>query len=427
MTTKTIKKNKVFYGWYIVAASIGMNFYLTMVFGLGFNVFFLPILREFGWTRALTSGAFSLRAVESGLLAPVVGFLVDRWGPRVVILTGVILGGAGMIMLGFINSLTSFYVAFLVASLGMTGAGHGVTWVAAVANWFKRLRGRALGMAMLGPVLGGPSVVVVAVLEGMIGWRDATILFGVGLWIVGIPLAMVARPRPEPYGYLPDGDTSEDASSPEAWAGGSGWDGATGGYTVVQAVQTRVFWVIVALFALMFVGISGLMVHLIPLLEDLSYGSAQAASVLGMMFLLSGIGRIGSGVLADMLDYRLVLGVLIVFQMVGLLLLYTVGPGEFWLAVLFALVFGIGFGGTIPLRPILMMERFGPRAFGTLQGLVQVGAIGAGVVGPVFYGWIFDSTGSYDIAIFATLSTILVTAPLIYLVKDPRRVAQRAT
>ena len=367
MTTKTIKKNKVFYGWYIVAASIGMNFYLTMVFGLGFNVFFLPILREFGWTRALTSGAFSLRAVESGLLAPVVGFLVDRWGPRVVILVGVILGGAGMIMLGFINSLTSFYVAFLVASLGMTGAGHGVTWVAAVANWFKRLRGRALGMAMLGPVLGGPSVVVVAVLEGMIGWRDATILFGVGLWIVGIPLAMVARPRPEPYGYLPDGDTSEDASSPEAWAGGSGWDGAPAGIRWYRRADK---------------GVLGNCGPVCPYVRwhqrphgasNPSAGRPQlrlrpGGERAGMMFLLSGIGRIGSGILSDMLDYRLVLGVLIVFQMVGLLLLYTVGPGEFWLAVLFALVFGIGFGGTIPLRPILMMELFGPRHSGRSRG-----------------------------------------------------------
>ena len=156
---------KIFYGWYIVAASIGLNLYLTLAFGLGFNVFFLPMLQEFGWSRALTSGAFSLRAVESGLLAPVVGVLVDRWGPRVVILLGVIIGGAGMIMLGFIDSVFTFYIAFLIASFGMSGASHGVTWVAAVANWFRRMRGRALGIAMLGPVLGGPSLVIIAVLE----------------------------------------------------------------------------------------------------------------------------------------------------------------------------------------------------------------------------------------------------------------------
>ena len=408
---------KVFYGWYIVAASVAMNFYLTMAFGLGFNVFFLPILREFGWTRALTSGAFSLRAVESGLLAPVIGFLVDRWGPRVVILWGVILGGAGMIMLGFVNSLLTFYAAFLIASLGMNGAGHGVSWVAAVAHWFHRLRGRALGLAMLGPVAGGPFVVVVALLEGMIGWRVATIVLGLGLWAVGIPLALIARPRPEPYGYLPDGDTPEEASARETEMKSSATEEHPGGFTAAEALRAREFWIIVSLFAAMFVGISGLMVHLIPMLEDQDYSSAQAATLLGLMFFLSGIGRIASGSLADMIDFRLVLGGLIGFQIVGLLVLVLVGPGQFWLAAIFALFFGIGFGGTIPLRPFLIMEIFGARAFGALQGLVQVGAIGSGVVGPVFYGWIFDSTGSYDIAIFATLSTTLITIPLTYVLK----------
>ena len=367
---------------------------------------------------------FHLRAVEAGLLAPVIGFLVDRWGPRIVILLGVILGGAGMVMLGYVNSLLTFYVAFLVASLGMTGAGHGVSWVAAVANWFQRLRGRALGMAMLGPVVGGPFVVVVALLEGAIGWRIATIMLGVGLWIVGIPLALVARSRPEPYGYLPDGDTHEVVSASREGVRDLAPEGNSDGLTVAQAARTRDFWVIVLLFALMFVGISGLMVHLIPLLEDQNYSSAQAASLLGLMFLLSGIGRIGSGMLADRFDYRLVLGGLIAFQVIGLLLLAAVGPAQLWLVAAFALIFGIGFGGTIPLRPFLIMEIFGARAFGALQGLVQVGAIGVGVVGPVFYGWVFDSTGSYDLAIFATLATILITIPLTYMLKRPHRIVR---
>ena len=260
---------KVFYGWYIVAASIGINFYITVAFGLGFNVFFLPVLREFGWTRALTSGAFSLRALESGFLTPVIGFLVDRWGPRIVILWGVILAGAGMIMMGYINSLLTFYIAFLIASLGVTGAGHGVSWVAAVANWFQRLRGRALGISMLGPVIGGPFLVVIALLEQVIGWRTATIILGIGLWIVGIPLAMVARPRPEPYGYLPDGDKPKASASGEGDIPGVATEVSSNGLTVAQAMRIQDFWVLLFLFALMFVGISGLMIHLIPLLEDL--------------------------------------------------------------------------------------------------------------------------------------------------------------
>ena len=414
--------NKVFYGWYIVAASVGVNLYLTVVFGLGFNVFFLPMLREFGWTRALTSGAFSLRAVESGLLAPLIGFLVDRWGPRVVILSGVVLAGAGMVMLGYINSLSTFYIAFLVASLGTTGASHGVSWAVAVANWFKRLRGRALGIAMLGPVIGGPFVVAVAILEDAIGWRTSTIMMGVGLWVIGIPLSLIARSKPESYGYLPDGETAEETHMRDMPA--FDVDTNSNGLTVSQAIQTRDFWALVLLFALMFMGISGLMVHLIPMLEDLDYSSAHAASLLGLMFLLSGIGRIGAGLLADMFDYRLVLAGLVGCQLMGLLLLIAVGPDQLWLVVVFALIFGVGFGGTIPLRPFLIRELFGAQAFGSLQGLIQVGAIGAGVVGPVYYGWIFDSTGAYDLAILATIATVMMTIPFIVLLKKTHLVAK---
>ena len=417
-----IYSKKIFYGWYIVAGSIAMNFILTVFFGLGFNVFFLPILHEFGWSRAITSGAFSLRAVESGLMAPVIGFLVDKWGPRVIILWGVVFSGLGMVLMGYIDSLMGFYIAFLVASLGNTGASHGVSWVTAVANWFDRLRGRALGIAMMGPVLGGPLLATVAIVEGLIGWRVASIILGILLIILGIPLAMLVRSKPGDYGYLPDGDTAPMSTNGEAQHAITNNTKDTEGYTVNEALHTKNFWVMVTIYTLMFVGISGLMVHLIPMLEDLDYTSAQSASILGMMFFLSGIGRLGSGILVDIIAYKYVLLLLIACQLTGLTLLLSVGSDQYWLVMLFALVFGIGFGGTIPLRPYLVMNMFGAKAFGTLQGLVQVGAMGAGVVGPVAYGWMFDSLGSYDIAIYGTLSTILCAIPLTFMLSSKNSV-----
>ena len=412
---------RVFYGWYIVAASVGLNFYLSIVFFQGFQVFFLPILNEFGWTRALTSGAFSLRQLESGLLAPVIGFLVDRWGPRIIILLGVLIGGAGMVWMAYIDSVWSFYVVFLLASLGVSGASHGVSWSVAVANWFRRLRGRALGIAMLGPVVGGPFVVTVAVLEEWLGWRVAILLLGVGVWVVGIPLSLLARSTPERYGYLPDGDTRDGEYDDDE-------DEDFEGMGVREAVRTRNFWVITVLFGAQFIGISGLFVHLIPLLQDIDYTASQAAGILGLVFLLSGIGRIGAGTLADMADYRLAMSGLIIFQVVALVLLTLVsGPSDFWLVVLYSFLFGIGFGGAIPLRPFLIMQIFGSRAFGALQGLVQGGAIGAGMAGPVFYGWIFDTRESYDIAIYATILITMVALPLLYLLPRPRLVGRWST
>ena len=159
---------------------------------------------------------------------------------------------------------------------------------------------------------------------------------------------MVARSRPEPYGYMPDGAKQQTILSSGSGSVSGFVAGHIKGFTVKDALATRVFWVIVALFAIMFVGISGLMVHLIPLLEDMGYSPARAASILGLMFLLSGIGRVCSGFLIDLIDYRLVLGGLIFLQMIGMLLLFLVGPEDSLLVLFFALIFGIGFGGLPP-------------------------------------------------------------------------------
>ena len=414
-TTLTGKRPRIFYGWYIVGASVALNFYLSLSFFNGFQVFFLPILREFGWTRALTSGAFSLRQVETGLLAPVIGFLVDRWGPRPVILLGVAFSGLGMVLMGFIDSIWTFYLAFLIVSLGMSGASHGVSWVTAVGNWFSRMRGRALGIAMLGPVVSGPLLITIAIMEEAIGWRTSVIVLGIGMWIVGFPLALVARSRPEDYGYLPDGATPGESDSETPNGQGQSQNENSWGMTARQALATREFWLMTVLFGAQFVGIGGLMVHLIPLLEGIGYSSAQAASILGMVFFLSGIGRLAAGIFADRFDQRLVLISLIGFQAVGIMVLSLVVTSGFWQSVIFALPYGIGFGGTIPLRPFLIRRIFGARAFGSIQGLMQGIAIVAGVVSPVFYGYVFDVSGSYNVALYASVAVVVAVIPLVFL------------
>lgn len=411
---------RIFYGWYIVGASVGMNFYLSIVFFQGLQIFFLPITEEFGWSRTMTSSAFALRQLESGLLAPVIGFSVDRWGPRKVILWGVLSAGLGMVMMSAISGIWTFYFAVLIVSLGSSGASHGVSWAVVVTKWFHRLRGRALGFAFMGPVLGGPFVVTMVYMEEAMGWRMTLLILGVLLWLVGIPLAMIARSRPQLYGYLPDGDVTPEKESEEVA------DETLYGLNASQAVRTRAFWFLSLLFAGQFIGLSGLMVHMIPLLEDFGYSSATAATILGLVFLFSGIGRLGSGFLADAVDHRIILAVLLAIQVLAILFLTVIGSGSYWQLIVFALFFGIGFGGTIPLRPILVIRIFGDRALGAIQGLMHGGAISAGMVGPILYGWIFDATSEYTAALYISAAIALVVIPLAFLM-DSRRQDGTAT
>ncbi len=392
-----------------------MNFYLSMSFHQGFQVFFLPVLQEFNWSRATTSGAYSLRQLETGILAPVVGFLVDRWGPRTVILMGVMIAGLGMVALSFSNSLWSFYLAFGIVSVGASGASHAVSWVVAVANWFRRLRGRALGMAMLGPVVAGPLVVIVALLEGTLGWRHTVLILGIGLWVVGIPLAMVARTRPEDHGYHPDGELVAETETSGSGRQLPSRSEADEGLTTRQALATRHFWVLSFIFGVHTIAVGGLMVHLIPYLEGIRYSTAQAAGILGMVYLVSGIGRLGAGTLIDLLDRRLVLLGLFASQVTGLWVLSRMSQPSLWQVALFLMFYGIGFGGTVPLRPFLTRQFFGARSFGSIQGLVQGVAVGAGVLGPVYWGRVFDVTDSYTFAFYSTMAMVAAAAPLAFL------------
>ena len=398
-----IFSKKPFYGWFIVAASVAMNCYLSIAFFQGFQVFFLPMVKEFQWSRAATSGAFSLRQLENGILAPLVGFLVQRWGARKVIFAGVLIGGIGLMSIGRINSLLAFYVTFTIASIGVSGPSHGVSWPVVVSNWFNRLRGRALGIATMGPVIGGPFVVLAAVLNDWLGWRWAIMVLGLGMLIVGLPLSLVARSRPEPYGYHPDGDV-EPAMDPLV---NSGVATEPTGVTTIQAIKTKHFWIIALIFGGQFLAISGLHVHFIPLIEDMNYTTAQAAALFGVVFFLSGIGRLLAGSLADIIDYRMILGGLLMFQFVSFVLLTQTQSGELLLLIVFCLIHGIGFGGTIPLRPFVLARLFGRGSQAAILGLLQGVSIGTSVFGPIFYGWIFDVTDSY---LYAMVTSGLIVA-----------------
>ena len=404
-----ISIKKPFYGWFIVAASVAMNCYLSIAFFQGFQVFFLPMVKEFGWSRAATSGAFSLRQLENGILAPLVGLLVQRWGARKVIFAGVLVGAVGLISIGTINSLGAFYIAFTIASIGVSGPSHGVSWPVVVSNWFRRLRGRALGIAMMGPVIGAPFVVAVAKLDEWVGWRLAIIVLGIGLLIVGLPLSLVARSRPEPYGYYPDGDsqdTSVSTNENEVLP-------AAKGMTTIQAIKTKQFWIIALIFGGQFLAISGLHVHFIPLIEDMEYTTTQAATLFGVVFFLSGIGRLLAGSLADIIDYRVILGTLLSFQLFSFVLLTQTQAGGLALLMVFCLIHGVGFGGTIPLRPLVLARLFGRDSQAAILGLLQGVSIGTSVFGPIFYGWVFDITESYFYAIIASGAIVISVIPLV--------------
>jgi len=200
-------KQKIFYGWWIVLAT---NLICLIGFGTwlySFGVFFKPMMNEFGWTRAMTSGAASLRSIEGGVAGPVVGWAVDKYGARRVIIFGGFVSGLGFAMMPFVNSLVGFYLAYgIVVSIGMSAMLY-LPAFTVIAKWFTRKLSRALAVLSLGAGLGGLICApAAAVVISHFGWRTAFLGIGILIWVVVIPLAMVVRERPEDMGLRPDGD-----------------------------------------------------------------------------------------------------------------------------------------------------------------------------------------------------------------------------
>ena len=409
------KRPRIFYGWFIVGASVAMNAYLAAAFWQGFQVFFLPILNEFGWTRAMISVGFSLRQLESSILALAVGFIVDRWDIRWMILNGILITGAGILLLSQVSSLWTFYLSLTLISIGTSSAAHSITWPTLVTRWFRRKRGTAMGIALLGPAIGAPAVIFVVQLEQALGWRNALFVLGMGVLIIGIPLALVARSRPQDYGLLPDGDQTppqpgEKAGPPAA---------AESDIGVREALHSRIFWSLIILFSAQNISLMALISQQIPYFESINFTTEAAASTVSVLFVFSAVGRLGMGRVLDFLQWRLVLTLMMAAQAVALLLLVNVSA--YWHGLVFAAIMGISFGGSLPARPILIGRLFGMRSFGSLQGLIMGSSIAAGMVGPVLLGYVFDVHGTYKPA-FVGLALLTVAAIfLFYLVHPGRR------
>jgi len=396
---------KIFYGWWVVCACIPITLYVAGAIFYGFTAFIDPLVKEFGWSYTQISFAASLRGLEMGILAPLVGFLVDHFASRKLMFLGVFFVGLGIILLGFTQSLGMLYVVSLIIAFGAGGCTSVVT-MTAVANWFEKKVGIAMGIMASGF---GASGLIIPLIVGLIdkyGWRTASLILGLGLWIIGIPLTYVIRNSPEECGYLPDGRLPESESEAQKDQGRSIEIGFK------EAVKNRSFLFINLSEATRMMALGAVVTHIMPYLGSLGVSRTRAGLVAAAVPLLSIIGRFGLGWLCDRFNKKMVLASAYFLMAVGMLALSYAHMLEF--LILFLIFFPIGFGGIMVLRGAIIREYFGRSAFGKLVGLMMGMAAMGGIVGPTFAGWVFDTTESYYIS-WLLLSILLGFAMLLIL------------
>lgn len=391
--------NRVFYGWYVVAAAFGITF---IGFGTAytFSAFFEPLTREFGASRASVSLVFALAGFLYFALGVISGPLADRFGPRRMAMLGMILLGLGLILAGAAQSLTQVFLAY---GLGV-GFGVGCAYVPVVGvvqRWFERRRGMASGLAVSG--IGAGTLVMpplaVALIEWM-GWRDAYIVIGTTAAIIGAALGAVMVGHPSERGLVPDGQTSSFAHVPAKTIG------------IREAVRTRQFIGLYAGCLLCGLGVFIPFVHLVPDARDRGIDPTTAALLISFIGVGSTLGRFVLGSMADRVGRdRFLLSMY--FGLAVAMLLWATASGVVSL-IAFALIFGALYGGWVAILPAAVMDRFGGANVSGIIGILYTSVALGTLAGPVAAGYLHDATGSYFqtivVSACANLAAAAVTA-----------------
>jgi len=399
-----------FYGWVVVGAASSVLF---MAYGaqFSFGVFFSALLEEFGWSRAALSGVFSLYAFSYATLAFVSGGLTDRWGPRVVIAAGGIFLGAGWIAMSFTRSLWQPYAFYgVIAALGMSTAF--VPCGATVARWFVRRRGLAAGIASAGGSLGAFALAPLAqLLVSKLGWRWAYMIFGTAILVMLNVLAPLLKRDPESMGLAPDGGPSRPAA-PALMP-------ASRDYTVSQAMRSRAFWLLLALFTATWIPVFNPLVHLVPLARGLGVEPMLAATLVSALGMAAIAGRVALGTLSDRVGRRPALALGLGLQVAAFLGFAAAGSlSGLYLA---AIVFGFSYGAVGALFPAVVADFFGRRHAGGLVGLMFAMSGSMSAWGPLGAGFIYDRTGSYGSAWMASAALNVAALGLLHWARPPRR------
>ena len=403
-----LMQRRLFYGWWIVLACLIINLYVSSILFFGFTAFIDPLIEEFGWTYTQVSFAVSLRGMEMGVFAPLIGFLADRYGARKLILAGVLAVGLGLVLFSRTQSLLMFYGVVLLLGFGAGGCTTVVT-TTVVANWFKKNLGKALGLMSTGFGASGLMIPLIVWLIDTFQWRTTVLLLGSGFLVLGIPLTFIIRDKPEDSGFLPDGETGLPGRQ------GTVTNPEKSSLRFREALRQRSFIYLNLAEVVRMMLVSGVVTHSMPYLNSLGMSRAAAGLVVAGIPLSSIIGRLGYGWLADHFPKRYVMA--LAFGIMGLGMVafsYAAVPA---MILLFLLFFPPSFGGSMVLRGAILREYFGRDYLGKMLGIVMGSAALGGIVGPTLAGWFFDSMGSYEILWLAFAGAISLAVLLVLRVK----------
>ncbi|MSP40759.1 MAG: MFS transporter [Deltaproteobacteria bacterium] len=387
------KLSGLFYGWRMVALSAGLRALGSGLHSFGFTIFFLPLSQDLHLSRTATSLAFSLARAEGAIEGPLLGHIIDRHGPKPVMLAAVLLMGTGYLLLSQVDG----YAMFLVIYLGMISLAHAGGFMHApivlVNSWFIRQRARAITLNSAAFSLGG--VLIAPLLSAIVlswGWRWGAAFSGVMFFLIGIPLCAAIRRSPESMGLLPDGDgeNSRDQSNPNSKSIKLRGDVDV---TLHEAFRSFTFWTLVFGNAVRNMAYHGISTHFVPMMVWKGASQTQAAFLLSSFALLGLIFTLGFGWFADRVNKPRLVSTILFIAAAGMLL--PLFGSSMWILWLFTALFTC-VEATYAVGWAVVGDFFGRKHFAKIRGYMSFFYMWGGVAGPVIAGAIFDRWQTYE-------------------------------
>lgn len=411
-----VGKKKPFFGWVIVGSGTATQFAQGVAMQ-GSPTYLTYLQRDFGWTKTVLSGARSLQQVEASLLGPLQGFLVDRYGPRVVSLIGTFILSLGLILFGTTHSLWMYYFSNVIMALG-SGLISLMTVSIAVNAWFQRKRTVAQAFVASGMALAGVvAVPIVVALQTSLGWQNAAYISGIFTLVIGVPCSMYLLHRPEPYGLLPDGVLRNVAPQTGKI---NQYHNNDYHFTLKEAMRTRAFWLLGISNALGMAGMAGVQIHIFLHLEEGVKLAPEMAALIWSIVCITNIpSRIIGGIWGDRTPKFVVLGLSTLIVGVAVFIL-GVSHSE-TMAIVFALLYGIGWGCRTPVIFAIQGECFGVKSLGVIGGWLAVLGLPFSIVAPVLVGYLADVQGDYRVAFIIMSLVIAVGGILAFIARIPER------
>jgi MFS family permease len=373
-----------------------------------FGIFFGPLLDEFGWTRAVTSGAMSIAALVGSVFNIIGGRLSDRFPPGLLIAIGSFFTGLGLILLSQISAPWQLSACFCVIAIG--GSVYLIPITSTVARWFIKRRG--MMTSILISALGTCEMVMPLVARWLIssyGWRTSYIIMGVFVFVVIFTASFVIKRDPSKMGLIPYGGSGDKQTNIRLQGGG---------LSLSESMHTRDFWIFIAVMICYFFSQAAVSTHIVIHATGLGFSRVAAVNILlisGAMYIIS-LNITGN--LVERIGKRNAVALGFILQAVALF--GYMASTQIWMLYASAVLFGLGRGSAMAPMPLLMADLFGLKAFGVIQGAIFTGAIAGSMFGPILTGYIFDLQGSYFLAFLICALITLVGLILTFSIRQKR-------